>query len=166
MPPISLRVTPIHHLAEVCVGNPYWIFNEREYNAIQSQWVCQCPRLHTHTHTPIKVQTHIPTHTHTQKKPACGSLCCLRLLCISLTELERPSWRAAAVIVFVRSGSHTSAAVWLRQRHNKIYEPHPHKLMSCISSPCVRGSRRMFSLREINCSYKTPHSFNEKCICS
>lgn len=66
MPPISLRVTPIHHLAEVCVGNPYWIFNEREYNAIQSQWVCQCPlTLHTHTHIPIKVHTHMHTRAHT-----------------------------------------------------------------------------------------------------
>lgn len=64
MPPISLRVTPIHHLAEVCVGNPYWIFNEREYNAIQSQWVCQCPRtLHTRTQ-PLR---HIHTHLHTHK---------------------------------------------------------------------------------------------------
>lgn len=71
MPPISLRVTPIHHLAEVCVGNPYWIFNEREYNAIQSQWVCQCPRLHTHTHTHPLRYVHTSLHTHTHREETC-----------------------------------------------------------------------------------------------
>lgn len=32
--------------------NLYWIFNEREYNAIQSQWFRRCPC--TYTHTAIK----------------------------------------------------------------------------------------------------------------
>lgn len=63
MPPISLCMTPIHHRAEVCSGNLYWIFNEREYNAIQSQWVCQCPRT-LHTQSLRCAHTHAYTQTN------------------------------------------------------------------------------------------------------
>ena len=108
MPPISLRVTPIHHLAEVFVGNPYWIFNEREYNAIQSQWVCQCPHtLHTHTYTGV---THMRTHTHT--------LVVLFEIALRFTNSLKGTPPP------VHSRSHTPAAVG--QTHNRIYETHPY----------------------------------------
>lgn len=76
--PISPHVTPIHHLSEVYVRNPYWVLNEREYIAIQSHWVSLMP--HTHTHI-YEVQCVSYIHTHSLLLPShCqNTSSCLRL---------------------------------------------------------------------------------------